>query len=247
MATDDVGSSGELPAPPYSADLLSDLHAGVLPESVSERLWPLVRNDPQAMEVISALDRVTEQLGALGRDHSVASPIPDDVADRITRALAEERESSVSRVVPLARRRRWAAVAGGALAAAAAVVVAVAVVTPTSNPTDPPIASPSTSETSSGPAVLELDADLDAARLLTVIGSRRLGALENPEVLAECLRANGIEPSRTLLGSGEVRLDGAPGVLLLLAGPQPPQITALVVGNSCSATNPATMSVTDIG
>lgn len=132
------------------------------------------------------------------------------------------------------------------MAAAAAVVVAIAVVTPTSNPTDPPIASPSTSETSSGPAVLELDADLDAARLLTVIGSRQLGALENPEVLAECLRANGIEPSRTLLGSGSAARR-RPGVLLLLAGPQPPQITALVVGNSCSATNPATMSVTDIG
>ncbi|MCQ4119550.1 hypothetical protein [Rhodococcus tibetensis] len=247
MATDDVGSSdAELPPPPYSADLLSDLHAGVLPESVSERLWPLVRNDPHAMEVISALDKVTEQLGALGRDHSVASPIPVDVADRITHALEKEREFSDSRVVPLARRRKWAAVAGGALAAAAAVVVAIAVVTPTSRPADPPIALPSTSETAS-PAVLDLDSDLDAGRLLTLIGSRELGSLENPDVLSECLRANGIDPSRTLLGSGEVRLDGAPGVLLLLAGPQPPQITALVVGNSCSSGNPETMAVTDIG
>ena len=34
-----------LPEAPYSLDLLADLHAGVLSESVSERLWPLVRLD----------------------------------------------------------------------------------------------------------------------------------------------------------------------------------------------------------
>jgi hypothetical protein len=234
-----------LPAPPYSEDLLADLHAGVLPDSVSDRLWPLVRSDPQAMAVIDSLDRVTEQLGALGRDHSVSTPIPDDVADRIRRALAAERDTKAT-VVPLTRRRTWAAVAAGTFAAAAAVVVAVAVVTPDGPAPAPPVALPG-SGTTSTPAVLELGADLDSGRLLTVIGSRQLGPLENPVALAECLRANGIEQSRTVLGSGEVRLDGAQGVLLLLAGPQPPQITALVVGRACSAADPATLAVTYIG
>ncbi|MFC0454353.1 hypothetical protein [Rhodococcus jostii] len=238
-------SDATLPEPPYSEDLLADLHAGVLPESVSDRLWPLVRNDPQAMAVIDALDRVTDQLGALGRDHSVTTPIPDDVADRIQRSLAAERAAST--VVPLAGRRKWAAVAAGTFAAAAAVVVTVAVVTPGSrSPEQPPVALPG-SETSSTPPVLDLGSDPDSGRLLTLIGSRQLGPLENPAVLAECLRANGIEPSRALLGSGEVRLDGEPGVLLLVAGPRPPQITAMVVGRECSAGDPATLDVTDIG
>ena len=114
-------SDAALPEPPYSEDLLADLHAGVLPESVSDRLWPLVRSDPQAMAVIDALDRVTDQLGALGRDHSVSTPIPADIADRINRALAAERDTPAeATVVPLARRRKWAAAAAGTRDGAAA-------------------------------------------------------------------------------------------------------------------------------
>src|SRR5574340_986246 len=47
MATYD----GDLPDPPYSPDLLADLHAGNLPESVALRLWPLARRDPAAAAV----------------------------------------------------------------------------------------------------------------------------------------------------------------------------------------------------
>ncbi|QSE91695.1 hypothetical protein JWS13_25185 [Rhodococcus pseudokoreensis] len=241
-------SDAALPEPPYSEDLLADLHAGVLPESVSDRLWPLVRSDPQSMAVIDALDRVTDQLGALGRDHSVSTPIPADIADRINRALAAERDTPAeATVVPLARRRKWAAAAAGTFAAAAAVVVAVAVVVPDGRESEPPPVALPGSETSQAPAVLELGSDLDSGRLLTVIGSRQLGPLEDPDRLADCLHANGIEPDRALLGSGEVRVDGVPGVLLLVAAPRPPQITALVVGRECGAGDPATIAVTDIG
>ncbi|MDF3309925.1 hypothetical protein P3H15_33460 [Rhodococcus sp. T2V] len=241
-------SDAALPEPPYSEDLLADLHAGVLPESVGDRLWPLVRSDPQAMAVIDALDRVTDQLGALGRDHSVSTPIPADIADRINRALAAERDTPAeATVVPLARRRKWAAAAAGTFAAAAAVVVAVAVVVPDGGESEPPPVALPGSETSQAPEVLDLGSDLDSGRLLTVIGSRQLGPLENPDRLAECLSANGIDPARALIGSGEVRLDGVPGVLLLVAAPRPPQITALVVGRECGAGDPATIAVTDIG
>ncbi|AOW93920.1 hypothetical protein BFN03_18045 [Rhodococcus sp. WMMA185] len=241
-------SGAELPDPPYSADLLADLHAGLLPESVSDRLWPLVRNDPQAMEVIAALDKVTDQLRALGRDDSVSTPIPIEVADRINRALAAERDGiPAPAAVPMIRRTRWAAAVAATVAAAAAVVVAVSVGPPNRpSPDVPPVALPN-SETTPTAAVLDLDGDLDSGRLLTLIGSDRLGPLDDPAILADCLRANDIDESRTLLGSGEVRLDGVPGVLLLFAGPRPPQITALVVGRGCSATDPATMTLTDIG
>ena len=118
----------------------------------SDRLWPLVRNDPQAMAVIDALDRVTDQLGALGRDHSVSTPIPADVADRINRALAAERDAPAeATVVPLTRRRKWAAAAAGTFAAAAAVVVAVAVVTPDRQEPETPVVALPSSETSPAP------------------------------------------------------------------------------------------------
>ncbi|WP_072690476.1 hypothetical protein [Rhodococcus marinonascens] len=241
-------SDAGFPAPPYSADLLADLHAGLLPESVSDQLWPLVRNDPRAMEVIDALDKVTAQLAALGRDHSVSTPIPTAVADRINLALAAQRDGlPVTTVAPSIRRGTWAKVAAATFAAAAAIVVTVAVVTPSNRtPQTPPVALPST-ETTTTSAVLDLDTNLDSGRLLTLIGSNQLGPLDDPAVLADCLRANDIDELRMLLGSGEVRLAGVPGVLLLFAGPHPPQITALVVGRGCSATDPATLAVTDIG
>ncbi|MFZ2177617.1 MAG: hypothetical protein WAW17_27035 [Rhodococcus sp. (in: high G+C Gram-positive bacteria)] len=230
-------SGNDLPTPPYSDDLLADLHAGVLPESVSERLWPLVHRDPRAMDTIAALDKVTDQLRALGRDHSVETPIPPDVAARINSALAESAAPEYA-AAPLGRRKRWAAVAAGTCAAAAALVVALAVVTP--NDQEP-------LETDTPATALDLGGELERGQVLTLIGSTELGPLTDPGILAECLQANGIEESRTLLGSGEVRLDGVPGVLLLFAGPRPPQITALVVGTDCRAGNPATLTVDEIG
>lgn len=234
----------EPPAPPYSADLLSDLHAGVLPESVSARLWPLVRRDPQAMAVISALDEVTAGLAALGRDDTVGSPIPPQVADRINRALAAE-SSAPSNVVPL-RPRRKTLIAAASVAAAAAVVVALAVIAPgqRNNPDAPTIALPSSPAEST---LVDLGSDLRPGQLMSVMGAKNLGPLEADGVLPGCLQANGIDGSRPLLGSGEVRLNGSPGVLLLLAGPRPPQITALVVGPNCSTNDPDTLAVTDIG
>ena len=104
-----------LPTAPYSLDLLADLHAGVLSESVSERLWPLVRQDESAMNVISALEKVTARLGEVGREHATGEPMPPEVAERIDRALAAAEPvtgtsaavTATSTAVPsLASRRR---------------------------------------------------------------------------------------------------------------------------------------------
>ena len=50
-----------------------------------------------------------------------------------------------------------------------------------------------------------------------------------------------------MLGSGEIRIDGAPAIVLLFTGSQPRQITALTVGINCSDGNPNTLSVKNIG
>ncbi|OOL27519.1 hypothetical protein GQ85_38210, partial [Rhodococcus rhodochrous] len=81
----------ELPQPPYSADLLADLHAGVLDDDLAAGLWPAVRRDPDAMAVIAALDSVGRRLRALGAAEDVESPpIPPEVAARIDAALAAD-------------------------------------------------------------------------------------------------------------------------------------------------------------
>ncbi|MEE2031731.1 hypothetical protein [Rhodococcus chondri] len=104
----------ELLRPPYSADLLADLHAGALDDDLADRLWPRVRRDPDAMAVIASLDAVQSRLRSLG-DAAPTTPIPPEVAARIDTALAAQGEQRQ-------RRRRLLTVAGIGAAAALAVI-----------------------------------------------------------------------------------------------------------------------------
>ena len=56
-----------IPQPPYSADLLADLHADNVAPDVAAQLWPLVRKDPDAQAILATLDadRIAEQLANL--------------------------------------------------------------------------------------------------------------------------------------------------------------------------------------
>ncbi len=70
---------GERLGPPFSTELLADLHAGVLSDEVSTRLWPLVRRDPDALAVLDSLDAVTARLREAGRDHGVETDEGDPI------------------------------------------------------------------------------------------------------------------------------------------------------------------------
>lgn len=223
----------ELPQPPYSADLLADLHAGVLDDDVAARLWPAVRRDPDAMTVIAALDSVGRRLRALGEAEDAGGPsIPPDVAARIDAALTAE---------AAARRRRRRAAAGAGIAAAAAVAIGFAVV---AHGADRPELPASTA----APAVIAPDTDvLDPATWRAMIGSADTGPLSDRNSLRECLAANGIDESRPLLGARTIRFEGREAVALLLGDPASPRLTALVVGTGCGASDPATLVVHGIG
>ncbi|SDC80464.1 hypothetical protein [Actinokineospora iranica] len=150
--TDEVRGGGP-GRPPWSVDLLADLHAGVLDPEQSARLWPQVNADPDAKAVIDALESVRVGLGEL-RD-APAPPMPARFAASLDAALeAEARrafgggvavqqlpgppaqpapQAFAAPVVDLAeaRRKRGKRAAWGVgllTAAAAAVAVTVAVV-----------------------------------------------------------------------------------------------------------------------
>jgi hypothetical protein len=74
--------------PPWSVDLLADLHAGVLDADTSARLWPEVNADPEARAVLAALDSVKVGLGQLAQ--APVEPMPAHVAARLDAALAAE-------------------------------------------------------------------------------------------------------------------------------------------------------------
>ncbi|QNG20733.1 hypothetical protein G4H71_10165 [Rhodococcus triatomae] len=251
---DDSGAADTRYEPPFSPDVLAELHAGALPDDVAARVHARLDEDPAAADILAALDRVSADLGAVGADLSAATPIPPEIADRIGRALARETAGMpaappgrTSEVVPLDRnRRRRLVLGGGVVAAAAAALVAVVLVLPFGEQSDAPTMAAPTATTPTGTPV-DLGAGLQPGQIMTLIGSRELGPLVAPDTLAGCLEANGIEPGRPLLGSKEVRIDGRTGVLLILAGPQPPQLTALVVGEGCAAGNADTIATRDIG
>lgn len=77
-----------IPQPPFTAELLADLHAGNIDPELGARLWPAVQRDPEAKRYLDSLDEVRGSLAALGGDERITRPIPGDIAARLN-ALAE--------------------------------------------------------------------------------------------------------------------------------------------------------------
>lgn len=255
-----VYDGGEELGPPFSTELLADLHAGVLPEDVSARLWPRVRQDPAALDVLAALDGVSAELRAVGRDHTVETPVPPEVAARIEEALARENSplvhttATVSALADARSRRRartWISIAVASTAAAIGVVFTLSAVDGPERAVPSALATPTPEPTE--PAVTDLGDHLDGPTVLALMGgpdapgADGAGRLTDPQTRAACLQANGIDPSLPVLGTRAVEFRGTEAVLLLVAGPRPPALTALVVGGACAAGSPDLLTRTVIG
>ncbi|TNC27263.1 hypothetical protein [Amycolatopsis alkalitolerans] len=209
-----IGAAG----PPWSVDLLADLHAGVLDEREAAQLWPRVQADPEARAVIEALEVTTADLASLAS--APAPPMPAHVAARIDAALASEARG-LAPVVDLAaaRRRRnkrigWVS---GVVAVAAAAVAAVAIVVPgSSNTTGTPVAEPPSSSQPGG-SELAIRSDQPQAavgRLST--GVKDYGPLGDANGLSTCLQQAGFAATASPIGVRPGTVDGKPAVLVLL-------------------------------
>ncbi|WP_137722897.1 hypothetical protein [Prescottella subtropica] len=247
----------EMLGPPFSAESIADLHAGVLSDEESARLWPLVRQDPAAVEVLAALDAVSGRLRETGRDHDIGIPVPDDVARRIGAALALQAPADPATVTALdtarSRRRRGGWIGAATVAAAAVGAVFVFGGVENSGPSDdtPLAASPTASPTAGPASITDLGSDLDGTQVLTLLGNATAmdpaGPLTDPQKREGCLQSIGVARTTPVLAIREVRFRGAVSVLVLVPGPRPPGLTALVVGSGCDATHPDLLTRTDIG
>ncbi|MFD6390163.1 hypothetical protein [Nocardia sp. NPDC060259] len=244
-----------MPQPPFPSELLADLHADNLAPELREQLWPTVSTDPDALRYLNQLDEVNSHLRRLGDDERVMHRMPDDVADRMFRFVAEldagdgptERVTPLSAELPaeppvsLARyrsRRRM-----GLLAAAAATVAVLAgagAVVSTLDTTDgTPTAAQFTEPATPGD-------ELTTAAALSALGKREVrGPLADDAALTRCVQANGID--RAVLGASSITFRGSDAVLVLVVGPEPPTITALVVGVGCTVGAPEQLALRDIG
>ncbi|MFJ8960193.1 hypothetical protein ACIRG5_12490 [Lentzea sp. NPDC102401] len=202
--------------PPWSVDLIADLHAGVLPPEVAAQLRPRVEADAEAREILQALDATLMDLQSLP---PVA--MPDHVAARIDAALAAEARPGIAPVVSLndarKRRNRRLGLGGGVLVAAAAAFGIVLAVspgsqTPTNDSAQPP-------QATSKPTSADLQS-LTKAQLGSAVGevlkAQNYGPLETPDRLAGCLQGGGITSSGNPLGISPVNLEGKDAVMAIL-------------------------------
>lgn len=245
----DTGRPRGTPTPPWSVDLLADLHAGVLDEAEAAALWPQVEADPDAMAVIAALDATSADLSAFAEEP--VAPIPAGVAARIDAALIEERTREQQQVAPVidmaaARRRRnkqlgWGA---GFLTAAAAAVVAIAIAVPDSTTSGTPMAEDGkpTSATPPGTAPggqpLSLRGNDVAAGLGDTLNVRDYGPLENRAGLDECLAANDIDTKVQPAGVRPATIDGKSAVLVVLTTGKFAQYRLVALPVDCGPDNP---------
>ncbi|WP_406688348.1 hypothetical protein REH65_17530 [Saccharopolyspora sp. ID03-671] len=270
------GRAGAPQGPPWSLDLLADLHAGVLDGPTADELRRQVEADPEAREIMAALDATSADLSDLP-----PLTIPDDVSARIDAALQDEvrawtAEQEPTRPVPTMstpvtspaaatggsaqvvdfaaakarRRRRMTLGAGlvGVAAAAAAVIFAVLPGTGSDSHTAQPPA-PSHQHGNQG-APLALSGDqvhLDGQQFSQVMSSDQyVSALADPQQLIGCLRANGVQGG-TPMGAREITLNGKPAQLLILPGGGLGKFRLLAVGPDCASGNPSTISDSTFG
>ncbi|MBF6176084.1 hypothetical protein [Nocardia blacklockiae] len=274
-----------VPRPPFSTDLLADLHADNVAPELSAQLWPQVREDPESLRFLRSLDDVTAELQALGRDDArIIHEMPPEVGARLDRLLDDlargdhpgepasaDHVATVHRLpfreVPAdtpstrpmpalaapdlpegqaepvhlearrSRRLRWLTAAAAAIAVLAGTLIAIDAVR---GPGSAPKALPAKD------SAVQLDEDLPTATLLSAIGRNDVtGPLAAPAAMTGCIAAAGYD--RTVLGSMNVTFRGGPAVVIILTGPQPPKITALVVGSGCGPGDAQVLDQRDIG
>ncbi|MGW0250164.1 hypothetical protein ACWDYH_26425 [Nocardia goodfellowii] len=110
------------PQPPFSPELLADLHADNLPPEDSAKLWPVVDQDPAARRYLNSLDEVNAALRALAGSDRAPEPMPAEVAARLASFVDEledsaettDPEGSVHRLPATARPKSGTASESGA-------------------------------------------------------------------------------------------------------------------------------------
>ncbi|MEV6906346.1 hypothetical protein [Amycolatopsis sp. NPDC051071] len=251
--TDESRGIGGTVGPPWSVDVLADLHAGVLDEREAAELWPLVNADPDALAIIEALEATTADLAELANEP--VAPMPAEFAAQIDAALAAEmrqaslgfpgafetRQAQVAPVVDLAAARRkrnkrigWGA---GIATVAAAAIAAVAIAVPaTQQPNTGGVAQPPPAPV--GPSV---GGDGGGAEALVgkAIGVRDFGSLKTEERLDACVAAAGLDPDVRPEGIRPVNVAGKDGVMVIYTTGKLAQFRIVAFGADCGPGNPA--------
>jgi hypothetical protein len=238
------GNSAEADLP-LTVELLADLQAGLLDDDTAARLRKKVRADPDAQQMMHALNRLRRDVAAAGTDLSVTPAVAPAMIDDIGAAL---------RAAPIAARqsrahlrathtvrpgnpprpvRAFAAIAGLAATTLAVGLGAAALIAmPAPTPSRPTTAQritvsrPPTQIPLSDPQILALlDRESD------------YGLLADPQHRASCLSGLGYPAVTQVLSAQPIEIAGRAAVLLVLSGRTLGKVTALAVAPTCSSLN----------
>ncbi|MET9200544.1 hypothetical protein [Gordonia sp. NPDC003585] len=228
----------DLPDPPYSAELLADLDAGVLPDDVAAHMFQQIAHDTSAQAVLRSLTDTRRDL-ADSATHMV--DVPDDVRARVDATLDDLAAAPPSRARSHPPRTRILSVAAVVLMFLV-VGVSVLVVMASSDDPEPPVAASSTPAT---PSRTLSGAELASA--LAVLGHSDNAPFGSATALRRCLAANGVPDDAVVVGSGPITTDGQPAAVILLSTGVAGRFDALVVGTDCDTGHPSTITRTTIG
>ncbi|RLK60215.1 hypothetical protein [Actinokineospora cianjurensis] len=237
--------------PPWSVDLLADLHAGVLDPAQSARLWARVNVDPEAKAVIDALNSVQAGLGELAV--APAPPMPAHLAARLDAALDGEARRAfggvavqdpprpgVAPVLDMAeaRRKRGRRTAWGVgllTAAAAAVAIGYGVLPKTQETGGIAEPVPSAQLPDEAPLAVSRGNVGEVAGKLTTGKTKDYGPLKDEAGLKKCLSSNGFDAKVAPLGVRPVTYDGKAAVMAVLLVPgDNGRLQVLVVQPDCT-------------
>lgn len=230
----DSGDFG-LPEPPYSPELLAELHADALPPDVAAHVRSRIVDDTAAQDTLAFLDRTQALLRSLP---VVEREVPPSVQAATDRTLADIAADVTQQNQLSVRRGRLVSM----VAAAASVLIIIAVgigvwqLTRTDDAPPPALAQPT----------VDFDAD-EVATALTFVGRADESPFPDAAALRRCTAANGIPDSTVVVGSGTTRFRAQPSIIVVLATGITGRFDVLVVGPDCATGNPATIARTVIG
>ena len=221
---------------PIAPALFADLQAGLLDDDTAAALRQRVRTDPDAADMLVALDRVRRDLADLGADDASAPDVPAELTARVGAALqAAPRHQPAGQpkhsVRHTPRWQRVALVAGAGAAVVGAVVGALMLVR------DPaPTRSVGPTAESITVSRSPVDLPLSEPQIVGLLSrSPDYGPLADPQRRASCLSGLGYSAATPVLGARPVDMHGRPAVLMVLAADTPRTLLVLVVEPGCSS------------
>jgi hypothetical protein len=225
------GSAGH---EPIALEQLADLQAGLLDDATATALRHRIRADPDAAEMLAALDR--RDLADLGTDHGSAPDPPAKVTARVGAALqaAPPHRSPREPTHSVRHAPRWqvAALVAGVGAAVVGSVLGGVMLTRDPAPTRP--AGPTAKSITVSPP--PGDVPLSNPQIVGLLSrSPDYGPLADPERRASCLSGLGYSAATAVLGAQPVDTHGRPAVLMVLPADTPRTVLVLVVETGCNS------------